>query len=169
MPEPIQTTTKNVNPWLIALGAFIIGILLASAWFLESRLPGAGTASPVRSTSTAATSSLATATAGILAVHDQSSGSTVFVDAVEVPAPGVWVAVQELRDGSLGNILGAARVTAPAAHVTVSLLRATVPGTAYAVVLYRDNGDKEFDAATDSVYVDFNTGERVVALFKTNL
>jgi len=169
MPEPVTTTNPNKNPWLIALGAFIIGMLLASAWFLESRLPGAGSASPITSTSTAATSSLATATTGILAVHDQSAGSTVFVDSVQVPSPGVWVAVEELRDGSLGNILGAARVTAPATGVTVNLLRATVPGAAYAVVLYRDNGDGEFDGKTDSIYVDFNTGERVVALFKTSL
>jgi len=169
MSEPVTTTNKGTNPWLIALGAFVIGILLASAWFLEARLPGAGAPPAQTSTTTAATSSLATATSDVLAVHDQSAGSTVVVDSVQVPAPGVWVAVEELRDGNLGNILGAARVTGPATGVSVSLLRATVPGSTYAVVLYRDNGDGEFDATSDSIYVDFNTGERVVALFKTAL
>jgi hypothetical protein len=93
----------------------------------------------------------------------------VAVDAVNVPAPGAWAAVEELQNGDLGNILGAARVVAPAANLTVPLLRATAPGNTYAVVLYRDNGDGTFDAKTDSVYVDFDSGERVVALFRTTL
>lgn len=159
-----------MNPWLLALGAFVLGVLVTSAWFLEARLPGAGTSETDTGTSSAqSAASPATPTTGIVAVHDQAAGSSVLVDSVEVPTPGVWVAVAELKSGELGNILGAARVTAPASQVLVNLLRPTVPQMTYAVVLYRDNGDGSFDPKSDSVYVDFETGERVVALFTTTL
>lgn len=100
-------------------------------------------------------------------VADQPAGSGVLVDEVRIAPPGVWIAVHETVGERLGNILGAARTHGPASGVTVPLLRATLPGRTYAVVLYRDNGDGAFDHTTDSVYVDFERGERVAATFVT--
>jgi len=64
-------------------------------------------------------------------------------------------------------VLGAARVNGPRSFVSVSLLRATEPNSSYAIELYRDDCNGEFDLATDSVYVDFATGAPVIAYFTT--
>ena len=143
----------------------ILGAILTAAWFLGGIAPPpsdsslqADAASPPVATSSAS---------GAISVTDQPAGSVVTVDSLTVPPPGVWVAVREVSAGDLGNVLGAARVGGPHTNVTVSLLRDTLPGRTYAVELYRDDGNGAFDLSTDSVYVDFDTGERVVAYFKT--
>ncbi len=103
----------------------------------------------------------------MLHANSQAAGSSVTVETREMPDADVWVAVQEMRSGELSNVLGAAKVLPNQAWVTVPLLRDTVSGATYAVVLYRDDGDKAFDLYKDSIYVDFDSGERVVSLFKT--
>ena len=146
-------------------GGVALGIMLTSAWFLG----GNATPELVQPSSTL----LATSTppslpqSGAVSVNDQPAGTSVVVESVTVPPPGVWVAVREVNDGSLGNVLGAARVSGPRSAVSIPLLRTTEPGRRYAVELYRDDGSGVFDLATLSVYVDFDTGERVVAYFTT--
>ncbi len=142
--------------------AFLIG-----AWLIEAKL--SAPVSPEGQVTATSTSPASTAASTLVAVHDQKAGAAVTVDSVSVPAPGVWVAVREMQGNDLGNVLGAARVLGPATNVSIPLLRSTVPGTTYAVLLYRDDGDGVFDYQKDSVYVDFSTGERVVALFTTDL
>ena len=145
----------------------ILGALLLTAWFYSSPVSSDGSGTPTAQAT--ATSSIPAGTpSGVVAISNQSAGATVTVDSVTVPPPGVWVAVREVLNGNqLGNVLGAARVGGPRTNITVPLLRATIPGETYAVELYRDNGDNAFDLSTDSVYVDFDTGSRVVAYFQT--
>jgi len=105
---------------------------------------------------------------GTVSVNNQSAGNSVIVESVTVPPPGVWVAVQETHGNQLGNVLGATRVHGPLSNVVVNLLRNTQPNRNYAIVLYRDGGDGGiFDLKVDSVYVDFDSGERVVVPFRT--
>ena len=155
--------TASVRSFISAVVGFALGVGAASAWFLGMRLPSLPEGEP---TPTAGNSFLATPSAA-LSVLDQSAGMTAVVESVTVPPPGVWVAVHELRDGELGNVLGAARARTPSSNVVIELLRGTESGKNYAVALYRDDGDDLFDRDADSVYVDFDTGERVVAPFTT--
>jgi hypothetical protein len=157
--------------WLSRPLIFVIGLalgtLFSAAWFLG--MPP----KPLSDTSFASTSVTSTSTnsmspaSGAVSVSDQKAGDSVLIDSVTVPPPGVWVAVREMAGSSLGNVLGAARARNPMSNLSVPLLRGTVPGQTYAVELYRDDGDGMFDANQDSVYVDFDTGQRVVVLFKT--
>jgi hypothetical protein len=140
---------------------FLLGLAAgACAWYL------APSAAP-------APAPLATTTPRVpesqdLSVLDQAAGATTTVAWVNVPPPGVWVAIEDVNeDGSLGNVLGAQFVGGPRSDVAVSLLRATVPGESYAAVLYRDDGDGAFEPGADSVYVDFDTGEPAEAVFRT--
>lgn len=139
------------------LGALVVGAWLGSGGFslpaLSSSAPGAVTKSLPES--------------GAISVGNQPAGSSVMVETVTVPPPGVWIAVREVNGSDLGNVLGAARVNGPQTQVTIQLLRATEPGLPYAVELYRDDGGETFDLATDSVYVDFETGLPVIARFMT--
>lgn len=142
----------------------VLGALLASAWFLG----GVGFPASSTSYSSSATTTLPAASAsGAVSVQNQPPGEGVTVESVTVPPPGVWVAVREVNGTDLGNVLGAARVGGPRSNFTVPLLRATEPGHTYAVELYREDGSGSFDVANDSVYVDFDTGQRVVAYFTT--
>lgn len=143
------------------IAGFMLGILSAGAWFLSDTLI------PMPSPSVPATDTVVSTKSGSVSVVDQRAGSEVIVESVTVPPPGVWVAVREMNGGELGNVLGAVRVSGPRTNVSVSLLRATDPDRRYAVQLYRDDGSGVFDVATDSVYVDFDTGARVVAYFTT--
>jgi len=145
----------------VMLGAVIVG-----AWYFGGDARALYSASQGLS----ATTTDATLTeSGAVSVADQPAGGSVTVESVTVPPPGVWVAVREVSGKDLGNILGAARVVGPHGNVVVSLLRPTEPQRTYAVELYRDDNNGAFDLSTNSVYVDFDTGARVVSYFTTTL
>lgn len=150
-----------------SMSSFVAGImcgaLLAGAWFFG----GNSALMPVPSSSLLATSTESMPESGAISVADQPSGDTVVVESITVPPPGVWVAVHEMQGNNLGNVLGAARTSGPRSNFSVPLLRATEPGRSYAVELYRDDANGTFDLAKDSVYVDFDTGARVIAYFTT--
>lgn len=146
------------------IAGIMLGALLTAAWFINKESVLMPPPSP---TSTAVTGVRSTSMSGAISVVDQPAGSEVVVESVTVPPPGVWVAVLEVSNNSLGNVLGAALVKGPRSNVPVQLLRSTDPGRQYAVQLYRDDESGTFDLTNDSVYVDFDTGSRVVAYFKT--
>lgn len=85
----------------------------------------------------------------VVMVVDQGAGGVVSVASVETDA-SVWVVVREDKNGVLGNILGATRIDAGNSNnVVVNLLRPTVAGQVYQVVLFADDGDKKFDHKID--------------------
>ncbi|OGG64558.1 hypothetical protein A3C94_02830 [Candidatus Kaiserbacteria bacterium RIFCSPHIGHO2_02_FULL_55_17] len=154
--------------WHFSLSSFVIGIMLGTlvtgAWFLDGNsLFMSAPSSP----SFAANSTPSIPESGTISVADQSSGTTVIVESVTVPLSGVWVAVREMNGRDMGNILGAARATGPKNGFLIPLLRSTAPNQSYAVQLYRDDNGGAFDPSVNSVYVDFETGSRVVAYFTT--
>ncbi len=75
-----------------------------------------------------------------------------------------WIAVKEELANGTGNILGARRL-GPGLYeqAEIRLLRSTVVGGQYAVLLYEDNGDLMFDHKTDTVVSEL--GQPVVAWF----
>ncbi len=141
-----------------------VGFAISAAWFLGASVPNLFSEKSHLSSTKHSPSELLKESNAV-SIRDQSAGMTVVVGAVTVS--GVWVAVHEMTAGNTGNILGAALTREPVSEFIVPLLRATEPGRTYAVVLYRDDGDGAFDHTKDSVYVDFETGERVAATFKT--
>jgi len=155
--------SAHFSPTSFSAG-LVIGALLSAAWLYGgvSELPDlwgpSSTTSSVKSD---------VSESRLLSVADQSAGSEVMVASVATASPGVWVAVRETVGETLGNVLGAARVGGPRENVVVSLLRATEPSRTYALQLYRDDNNGTFDLKMNSVYVDFETGSRVVVYFKT--
>lgn len=123
----------------------------------------AGTEAPVTvpivvSTSTATsstveiatTSSMSTTTTTNLYLAPQTAGASVTVEHVRLTESG-WIAVHEMKNGVPANVLGAVRRDAgDYTMVSVPLLRPTVSGGAYRVILYADNGDKEFSLRLDT-------------------
>ncbi len=151
----------SVNSFAAGL---ILGTVLTSAWFLGNQnAPAPSSVSTFVATSTVPTLSQSSA----ISVSNQAAGAAVFVESVTVPPPGVWIAVREMNGNNLGNVLGAVRAGGPRSNISVPLLRATEPGRTYAVELYRADSASTFDLNTLSVYVDFDTGEPVIAYFAT--
>lgn len=144
------------------IAGVIFGALLAGAWFSggASKIIPQPYILPVTSNTRSAIPQ-----SGAVSVSSQPFGDSVFVESVTVPPPGVWVAVREVNGTDLGNVLGATHVGGPRSGITISLLRATEPNHSYVIELYRDDNNGAFDPATNSVYVDFDTGARVVVYF----
>ncbi len=100
-----------------------------------------------------------------ITVADQTAGDSVRVGAVSLDADG-WVVIHEEHNGVIGNALGAARETAGEhTNVVVPLLRATEAGNRYWVVLYGDNGDREFHLSDDFPFRE-SAGEPVIGSFQ---
>ncbi len=117
---------------------------------------------PVKSGSLSSPSATVGGTTASFSVSAQAAGLTVNVMNVKADAP-TWVAVRDYRGGQLGNVLGARRIEQSQAGVAVQLLRSTKAGETYAVVLYRDNGDKLFSHQTDTLVTA--NGAAVVGTF----
>lgn len=100
-----------------------------------------------------------------ISVTDQSAGDMVYVSQMDLGAPA-WVAIRENNDGELGNILGAGWYPEGKSTGTVELLRGTESGAVYYVVLYTDNGDKQFDYRQDTLVTDGGTNI-LVTKFRT--
>ena len=82
-----------------------------------------------------------------VSVLDQAAGMKVAVQSLTVNQPS-WVAVRDVN----GRTLGAALFpSGTVKNVTVPLLRATVAGARYQVLLYADNGAKKFDLHADTL------------------
>ena len=100
-----------------------------------------------------------------VSVTDQPSGDTVTVRSASLKNAG-WIAVREMRDGGMGNVLGAQWEPAGTHEdIEVTLLRGTETGETYFVTLYTDDGDKEFQHYRDTL-VEVN-GETVYSQFTT--
>ena len=67
-----------------------------------------------------------------------------------------WLAVHDDVDKAAGRILGAGWFKAGAASGTIPLVRATLPDTTYHVLIYTDNGNKQFEYRIDPVVLDSN-------------
>jgi hypothetical protein len=159
---------KNINSntiWAAVIG-LVVGLILG--WLIGHNMFGSKVV-PVKSEDTTKNSaevmpveegkpstnalvinsSLSEESNSAVMVKDQVAGASVSVASVETDA-STWVVVREDKNGVLGNILGATRIDAGnSAHVVVSLLRSTVVGQTYQVVLFKDDGDKKFDHKID--------------------
>lgn len=104
-----------------------------------------------RSTSTQSTSVEVTGE-GSLSVNNQPAGNRVAINAVTFPTNEGWIGVRDYVNGQMTGLLGVARwnVEGGLTPNSVNLLRSTVKGNTYAVVFYKENGDRVFNLATDA-------------------
>jgi hypothetical protein len=101
-----------------------------------------------------------------ISVENQGAGATTSVSKVVFGAPG-WVVVRENNGGEMGNILGALWLpVGNHENAVVELLRGTVSGKSYFVVLYNDNGDKKFNKEVDFPII--SDGKTLLGTFSVN-
>ena len=147
------------------IAAIVLVLLLIGAWYLGhttvvSEMAGnddtSGYSSSTAQTSTTGSTTNAKPSASVpttqaigdaVEVANQPAGMAVSVSSVTLGDTG-WVAVR----GSDGRILGAGRFDAGTSkNVVVDLLRGTISGQRYQVLLYVDDGDKQFDFHKDTL------------------
>ena len=92
---------------------------------------------------------------GSVTVANQPAGSEITLSSVVYPISEGWIGVRDYQSGQLGSVLGVARFSESQGLVpnSIYLQRGTVAGREYAIVLYTDNGDRQFNLA-DDVQVD---------------
>ncbi len=98
---------------------------------------------------------------GKVDVANQAAGTSVALNAATYPVSEGWIGVRDYTDGRLGGLLGVVRFSESQGLVpsAVALQRATVAGKEYAVVVYTESGDRQFNLANDvqidSVFATF--------------
>lgn len=99
---------------------------------------------------------------GKVEVTSQTAGKVVKLDSATFPSDDGWVGIRDYADGKAGYILGVARFSKSQGLVPseVSLIRPTVAGNEYAVVYFKEDGDRKFNASKDTQL------EGTVATFK---
>jgi hypothetical protein len=168
--SPNENLVRN---WLTGI-AIVLVVLIAITYILHRNSSNPTVAGDMNSaagtsaTSTDSTSSQQAATAGsaatgftplagtltttsngeALAVSDQTAGSSVAVSSMTLFRKS-WVAVEAMD----GSILGAGLFPADSTSGTIPLLRDTVVGEQYEVVIYDDATDKDFDFHQDHLVV----------------
>lgn len=157
---------ENQNVRLVIV--FIIGLLvgLGVYWTWDNRYAAPSDVNEEQNETTDEEISLTGPNA--VAVEDlQEAGNKVVIAKAKFASPG-WVAVHDDVGGVPGRILGAKLFDRGEVSGEVELLRNTVPGTSYLIVLHSDDGDyKNFSAKTDTILTN-EDGDMVMIRFTTN-
>lgn len=88
---------------------------------------------------------------GKVSVEDQAVSKTIALDSVTYPVSEGWIGVREYNNEKLGYILGVARFSESQGLIPseIHLLRPTTAGNNYAIVIYKEDGDFDFNLAGD--------------------
>lgn len=89
---------------------------------------------------------------GNIVVKDQKASKSIVMDNATYPVAEGWVGVREYTDDNLGYILGVNRFSESQGLVpeNIELVVSTTPGKKYAVVVYKEDGDFDFNLAGDT-------------------
>lgn len=88
---------------------------------------------------------------GSVVVTDQPAGTSVTLESATYPVSEGWIGVREYNNEQLGYILGVVRFSEAQGLVPAEIVlqRATTPGNEYAVVIFTEDGDYDFNLGTD--------------------
>jgi hypothetical protein len=88
---------------------------------------------------------------GSVVVADQKASATIALESATYPVSEGWIGVREYNNDQLGYILGVVRFSESQGLVPneIVLQRSTTAGKQYAVVIYTEDGDFDFNLASD--------------------
>lgn len=88
---------------------------------------------------------------GDIVVNNQPAGTSVTLERATYPVSEGWIGVREFNNEQLGFILGVVRFSESQGLVPeeIILQRSTTPGRDYAVVIFTEDGDFDFNLGTD--------------------
>jgi len=88
---------------------------------------------------------------GEVIINDQPASSRIALESVTFPIAEGWIGVRDYSNETLGPILGVVRFSQAQGLVpeTIILQYPTRAGRDYAVVFFTEDGDRQFNLATD--------------------
>jgi len=88
---------------------------------------------------------------GEVSVPDQAASRSIELESATYPVSEGWIGVREFNNNQLGFILGVVRFSESQGLIPseITLQRSTTPGSRYAVVIYEEDGDFDFNLAGD--------------------
>lgn len=88
---------------------------------------------------------------GQVVVNDQPASARITLESVTYPIAEGWVGVRDYSDETLGPILGVVRFSQSQGLVpeAIQLQYPTRAGGEYAIVFFTEDGDRQFNLATD--------------------
>ena len=98
---------------------------------------------------------------GEVVVSDQEAGMSVSLESAVYPVSEGWIGVRDFNNEQLGLIKGVARFSESDGLVPAQIVlqAPTVAGNTYAVVIYTEDGDRDFslagDVQIDTIYDTF--------------
>lgn len=98
---------------------------------------------------------------GKVQVEDQKASQTIELASATYPVSEGWIGVRQYDNEKLGYILGVARFSEEQGLVPseIPLLRSTTAGKTYAIVIFKEDGDRKFnlggDVQIDTVFDTF--------------
>ncbi len=98
---------------------------------------------------------------GSVSVPDQKASMSIELDSVTYPVSEGWIGVRQYTNDNLGYILGVVRFSESQGLVPaeIALQRSTTAGKKYAVVIFTEDGDRDFslsgDVQIDTVFDTF--------------
>lgn len=88
---------------------------------------------------------------GEIVVKDQPASKSIVMEKATYPVGEGWVGVREYNDDKLGYILGVNRFSESQGLIpeNIELVNSTTPGKKYAIVVFKEDGDFDFNLAGD--------------------
>jgi len=88
---------------------------------------------------------------GDIVVNNQPASNSIVLASATYPVSEGWIGVREFNNEQLGYILGVVRFSESQGLVPTEIVlqRATTPGADYAIVVYTEDGDFDFNLAND--------------------
>lgn len=89
---------------------------------------------------------------GLVVVENQPAGNQVVLVSATYPIPEGWIGIREYTNEKIGKILGVVRFSESQKLIptTIILQRPTQIGKTYAVTIFNQNGDHQFDFREDT-------------------
>jgi hypothetical protein len=99
-----------------------------------------------------------------VSIKDQAAGSKAVLESITFPTDEGWVGVRDYKNGQASGLLGVARYSKEQGLIPseIILQRPTTAGSEYAVVFYKESGDRKFSSKNDTLM------EGIAATFKAN-
>lgn len=88
---------------------------------------------------------------GEIVVPDQPASASITLESATYPVSEGWIGVRQFNNDQLGYILGVVRFSESQGLIpsAITLQRSTTPGDRYAVVIFTEDGDFDFNLAGD--------------------
>jgi hypothetical protein len=88
-----------------------------------------------------------------LSVSTQTAGRSVTIDAAKI-ATDSFIAIFENTNGKLGKLVGSSALLTPGDKQDLEIRATISAGKTYIASIYKDDGNKRFDANKDSLVLD---------------